>query len=126
MLLSDAASFAGFVIDAFAVFILVLWLWLLVTTASDLFGRRDVSDVGKFIWAVLLVGLPYVGTFAYILSEGAGMAERKRAQTEEMRDAVRQLVGFSAADELLKLDQLEAQNVISKEEHLMLRARLVG
>jgi hypothetical protein len=126
MLLSDASSFAGFLIAAVAVFLFVLWLWLLVTTAIDLFRRSDVSDVGKFLWAVILVGLPYVGTFAYILREGTGMAERKRVQAEELRDALRLLVGFSPADELLKLDRLKAQNVISKEEYLMLRSRLVG
>lgn len=126
MLLSNGSSFAGLLVNAVAVFIVVLWVWLLVTTASDLLRRRDLSDAGKFLWAVLLVGLPYVGTFAYILSEGAGMAERKTAQTEEMRDAVRQFVGFSTVDELLKLDRLKAQNVISNEEYLMLRSRLVG
>jgi hypothetical protein len=126
MLLSDATSFAGFLVNAVAVFVIVLWLWLLVTTAIDLFGRGDVSDVGKFLWAASLIGLPYIGTFAYILREGDGMAERKRAQSEETRDALRQLVGFCPADELLKLDQLKAQNVISKEEYLMLRSRLVG
>ena len=126
MLLSDGTSFAGFLIDVVGVFILVLWLWLLVMTANDLFRRRDVSEVGKFLWAVILIGLPYVGTFAYILCEGAGMAERKTAQAEEMRDAVRQFVGVSLADELLKLDRLKAQNVISNEEYLMLRSRLVG
>ncbi|GEP58215.1 hypothetical protein RSO01_53810 [Reyranella soli] len=126
MLLSNGGSFAGLLVNAVAAFIFVLWLWLLVITASDLFRRRDMSGAGKFLWVVLLVGLPYVGTFAYILSEGAGMAERKTAQTEEMRDAVRQFVGFSTVDELLKLDRLKAQNVISNEEYLMLRSRLVG
>ncbi|MBI2736844.1 MAG: PLDc N-terminal domain-containing protein [Rhodospirillales bacterium] len=126
MLLSDGTSFASFLIEIVGVFILVLWLWLLVMTTSDLFRRRDVSEVGKFLWAVLLIGLPYVGTFAYILREGAGMADRKKAQTEEMHDAVRQFVGSSPADELLKLDRLKAENVISNEEYLMLRSRLVG
>lgn len=125
MLLSDGTSFASFLIDVVGVFIFVLWLWLLVMTTSDLFRRRDVSDVGKFLWAVILIVLPYVGTFAYILREGAGMAERKKEQTEEMHDALRQFVGVSPADELLKLDRLKAQNVISNDEYLMLRSRLV-
>ena len=126
MLLSDSTSFAGFLINIVAVFSFALWMWLLVMMASDLFRRSDVSDVGKFLWAVLLVGLPYVGTFAYILSAGVGMAERKRAEAEETRDALRQLAGFSPADELHKLDRLQAENVISREEYLMLRSRLVG
>lgn len=126
MLLSNDGSFGGFLVDAVAVFIIVLWLWLLVMTMTDLLRRRDVSEVGKFLWTALLIGLPYAGTFAYILREGAGMAERKRAQTEEMRDALRLFVGVSPADELLKLGQLRAKNVISNEEYLMLRNRLVG
>lgn len=126
MLLPDDTSFASFLVDIAGVFIFVLWLWLLVMTTSDLFRRRDVSEVGKFLWAVVLIGLPYLGTFAYILREGAGMADRKKAEAEEMHDAVRQFVGISPADELLKLDRLKAQNVISDEEYLILRSRLVG
>lgn len=126
MLLSDSTSFAGFLIDIVGIFFFVLWLWLVVVTTNDLFRRRDVSDLGKFLWAVILIGLPYVGIFAYILREGAGMADRKKAQAEEMHDALRQFVGISPADELLKLNRLKAQNVISNEEYLMLRSRLVG
>ena len=126
MLLSVDSSFADFLLHAVAVFVLVLWLWLLVMTTSDLFRRRDISDVSKFLWTVVLIALPYVGTFAYIMREGAGMAERKSAQADEMRDALRQFVGFSPADELLKLDQLKAHNIISNDEYLMLRSRLVG
>lgn len=126
MLLSDGTSFASFLIDVVGVFIFVLWLWLLIVTANDLFRRRDVSDLGKFLWAVILLGLPYLGTFAYILCEGSGMADRKKAQAEEMHDALREFVGVSPADELQKLDRLKAQNVISNDEYLMLRSRLVG
>jgi len=126
MLLSEERSFGTFLIDGVAVFIVVLWLWLLVVTTTDLMRRRDLSEFGKFLWAVLLVGLPYVGTFAYILREGSGMAERKKMQAEELRDALRQLVGFGPAGELLKLNELKEHNVISREEYLMLRSRLVG
>lgn len=126
MLLSDGTSFASFLIDVVGVFIFVLWLWLLIVTASNLFRRRDVSDLGKFLWAVVLLGLPYLGTFAYILREGSGMADRKKAQAEEMHEALREFVGVSPTDELQKLDRLKAQNVISNDEYLMLRSRLVG
>jgi hypothetical protein len=38
---------------------------------------------------------------------------------------LRQAVGFSAADELVKLDRLISENSISKEEYARLRARLL-
>ena len=120
------SPFANFVADAFAVFMFILWFWLFITAASDLFRRKDISGFGKVLWVILLIVLPYVGIFAYILTQGGGMAERNRAQSRQVRDELRQTVGFSVADELTKLDQLKAKNSISEEEYLRLRGRLVA
>jgi hypothetical protein len=125
MLFPDDSTFGAFLANAFAVFAFVLWLWLFITTASDLFRRDDVSGLGKFLWAILLIALPYVGVFTYILTQSGGMAERRNAQANRARDELRDLIGFSAADEIVKLDRLRSQNVISEGEYLTLRARLV-
>jgi hypothetical protein len=53
------------------------------------------------------------------------MAERNRVQARQARDELRQAVGFSAADELMKLDRLASDNAISKEEYARMRARLL-
>jgi hypothetical protein len=53
------------------------------------------------------------------------MAERDQARAKQAREDLRQVVGFSAADELEKLDRLKAAGSISAEEHARLRARLV-
>jgi hypothetical protein len=125
MLVSGESAFATFLADAFAIFVLILWFWLFITTASDLFRRHDISGLGKVIWVILLIVLPYIGIFAYILTQGGGMAERNRTQARQARDELRQAVGFSAADELVKLDRLVSENSISKEEYARLRARLL-
>ncbi len=120
------SAFAVFVADAFAVFIFILWFWLFITTASDLFRRQDVSGFGKVIWIIMLIVLPYIGIFAYILTQGGGIAERNRAQASKARDELRQAVGYSVSDELTKLDQLRSKKSISDEEYVKLRARLVA
>lgn len=120
------SPFANFVADAFAVFMFLLWFWLFITTASDLFRRRDISGFGKVLWVILLIVLPYIGIFAYILTQGGSMAERNRAQARQVRDELRETIGFSVADELTKLDQLKAKSAISEEEYLKLRGRLVA
>jgi hypothetical protein len=120
------SGFTNFVADAFAVFMFLLWFWLFITAASDLFRRRDISGFGKVLWVILLIVLPYIGIFAYILTQGGGMAERNRAQARQVRDELRETVGFSVADELTKLDQMKAKNSISEEEYLRLRGRLVA
>jgi hypothetical protein len=125
MLFPGESTFAAFLANAFVVFAVVLWLWLFVTTASDLFRRRDVSDLAKFLWAVVLIVLPYAGVFTYILTQSSGMAVRRNAQANQARDELRDIVGFSAVDEIIKLDRLRAQNAISEGEYLTLRSRLV-
>jgi hypothetical protein len=125
MLFSAESSFANFIADAFAVFVFILWFWLFITAASDLFRRNDISGFGKVLWIILLIVLPYLGIFAYILTQGRGMAERNHAQARQARDELRQMVGFSPADELVKLERLVADKSISKEEYARLRARIV-
>ncbi len=125
MLFSGDSAFANFIADAFAIFVLILWFWLFITTASDLFRRHDISGLGKVVWVILLIALPYVGIFAYILTQGGGMAERNRIQARQARDELRQAVGFSAADELVKLDRLVSENSISQEEYARLRTRVL-
>ncbi len=125
MLFEGGFTFANFVADAFAVFIFILWLWLFVTVAGDLFRRKDVSGWGKVLWVIALIIAPYIGIFAYLITQHRGMAERNDARSQAMHDNLRQIVGFSAADEIEKLDRLKASGSLSAEEYTRLRARVV-
>jgi len=125
MLFSAESTFANFLADAFAILVFILWFWLFITAASDLFRRNDISGFGKVLWVILLIVLPYIGIFAYILTQGGGMTERNRARARQAREELRQMVGFSSADELVKLDRLVSEKSISKEEYARLRARIV-
>ena len=125
MFFSAESTFANFMADAFAIFILLLWFWLLITVASDLYRRRDISGLGKVVWTILLIVLPYIGVFAYIGTQGRRMAERNRIRARDVRDEVRQIVGFSAADELTKLKRLKSEKKISDLEYAHLRAGIL-
>ncbi len=125
MLFQGGFSFPNFVTDVFAVFVFVLWFWLLVTITSDLFRRSDVSGLAKIIWVILLIVLPYVGIFAYLLTQGRGMAERNNARARQAREELRQVVGFSVADEIEKLERLKKAGTISDQEYACLRAKVM-
>ncbi|MPZ35108.1 MAG: hypothetical protein GEV13_29735 [Rhodospirillales bacterium] len=125
MLFDGGFTFANFMANLFSIFLFILWLWLLMTVFGDLFRRHDVSGLGKVAWVILLIVLPYVGIFAYLLTQGRGMAERSREQAQRAQDQLRQAVGFSIADEIEKLDRLKSSKSISEEEYARLRARLV-
>ena len=126
MLFQGGFTFTNFITDAFAIFMFVLWFWLLITVSGDLFRRHDVSGLAKVLWVIAFILFSYIGVFAYVLTQGRGMAERNQARAKEARDELRQIVGFSAADEIAKLDRLKSAGSISAQEYSQLRAKLVG
>ncbi len=74
---------------------------------------------------IFLVLLPYLTVLAYLLTQSSSMAERQQAQAQKARDELRSIVGFSAADEIRKLDELKAKGSITEAEYGKLRARLI-
>ena len=37
------------------------WFWLLITVASDLFRRHNISGWIKAIWVIVFIVAPYIG-----------------------------------------------------------------
>src|SRR5215831_12262261 len=124
MLFRGGFTYTNFLADVFSVFIFVLWFWLLITVFGDLFRRRDVSGLGKAFWVIGLIVFPYLGVFIYLISQSRGMAERHNQRVEQARE-LRQIVGFSVADEIEKLERLKNSGAISSEEYTRLRARAI-
>jgi len=91
----------------------------------DLFRRSDVSGWGKAGWVIGWIVFPFIAVLAYLVFQGKGMAERNQQRAEQARDELRRVVGFSAADEIEKLDRLKKAGSLSDAEFTRLRARLV-
>ena len=125
MLFEGGFTFWNFLVDALAVFVFILWLWLLITVFGDLFRRHDISGWGKALWVLFVFVAPYIGVFVYLITQGRSMGERNAQQAQQARDELRRVVGFSAADEIEKLDRLKQAGSISDEEFARLRAKLV-
>lgn len=124
--LQEGFTYRNFLLDVLAIFVFIVWFWLLITVAADLFRRHDISGWIKAIWVISWVVFPYIAVLAYLIFQGRGMAERNVAQSQQARDELRRIVGFSAADEIDKLDRLKKAGSISPDEFTRLRARLVG
>ncbi|MER2510742.1 MAG: SHOCT domain-containing protein [Amaricoccus sp.] len=122
---TTAFTFWTFLLDVFSIFVFILWFWLIITIMIDLFRRHDISGFGKVIWVIFLVLLPFIGVFAYVLTQSAGMAERNQAQQKQAREELRGIVGFSVSDEIEKLAKLKASGGITEAEYSRLRAKLL-
>jgi len=121
----EGFTYRNFLMDMIAVFAFVVWFWLLVIIYGDLFRRHDMSGWGKALWVLALVLTSYLGIFAYLITQGRGMAERNAQQAQQARDELRHVVGYSAADEITKLDQLKKSGSITDDEFRRLRTNLI-
>jgi len=120
----EGFTYRNFLLDALTIFFLVVWFWLLIIVASDLFRRHDISGWVKAAWIIAWLVLPFV-LLAYLIFQGKGMAERNQQQAEQARDELRRVIGFSVSDEIEKLNRLKQAGSISDAEFTRLRARLV-
>jgi hypothetical protein len=118
-------TYSNFLMNMLAIFAFVVWFWLLVIIYGDLFRRHDISGWGKALWVIALVLTSYLGIFAYLITQGRSMAERSAQQQQQARDELRRVIGYSAADEITKLDQLKKSGSITDDEFRRLRAKLV-
>src|SRR5215210_2929491 len=109
----------------------VIWFWLLIVVFGDLFSRHDISGWGKAAWILVLVLLPYLGVFIYLIAHGASMAERKAAQSQAARaefdDYVKTVAApGGAATEIDKAKQLLDSGAITQPEFDALKAKALA
>lgn len=121
----EGFTYRNFLLDVLTVFFFIVWFWLLITVASDLFRRHDISGWVKAIWVIGWILFPFIFMLAYLILQGRGMAERSAQQARQARDEIRSAIGFSAADEIDKLGRLKQAGLINDAEFTRLRARLV-
>ncbi len=113
-------------------FIWILWIILLFRVIADIFRSHDLGGWGKALWLILVVLVPFLGVFIYVIARGHGMAERDIQRAQQQEDAFRSYVqsaaapGAGTADELAKLAGLRDQGVITPAEFEAQKAKLLA
>src|SRR5262245_66384889 len=79
----EGFTYRNFLMDALAIFIFVIWFWLLITVFADLFRRHDASGWVKAAWIIFVILIPYFGVLIYLIVEHKGMTERSMAQAQQ-------------------------------------------
>ena len=49
-------------------FLWAAWIFVVIWVFIDNFRRRDHSGWAKALWAILIIFLPFIGVFAYIVA----------------------------------------------------------
>lgn len=113
-------------------FLFFMWIWLVISIFGDIIRSDDLGGVAKALWAALIVLLPYLGVFAYLIVRGGKMGERQlaaaRARDEAVAAYIRQTAGAgtSAARELATLAELHASGKLGDAEYIAAKAKVIN
>ena len=125
-----AYSFGDVMWTMFVFFCWILFFWLLFGVFGDLFSRHDVSGWGKAGWTLLVIILPFLGIFIYLITQGKGMGERAQqkaqAQQTQVDDYVRSVASGSATEEIAKGKELLESGAITQTEFDQLKAKALA
>jgi hypothetical protein len=121
-------TFGDVMWSMFVFFAWIIFFWLLFTVFGDLFSRHDIGGWEKAGWTALVLILPYLGIFIYLIANGKSMGERavQRAQTQQaqMDDYVRSVASSdTSADQIAKGKQLLDSGAITQAEFDQLKAK---
>lgn len=91
-----------------------------------------MGGVPKAIWAALIVFLPYLGVFAYLVVRGDRMGERQLASAKAQEQAVASYIrqtaggGSSAAEQLATLAELHGSGKLDDSEYALAKAKVIS
>jgi hypothetical protein len=114
-------------------FLWIMYIFLFFRVVMDIFRSGDLGGWGKAGWVVLVIVLPFLGIFIYLIARGTKMQDRdvKAAQKadSEFQDYVRKTAGTSGGgdnvSQLAKLADLKRNGDLSQEEYDQAKARLL-
>jgi hypothetical protein len=126
-----AYSFGQVMWSMFVFFMWILWFWLLFTVFGDLFSRHDIGGWAKAGWTVLVIILPFLGVFIYLIAEGKSMGERAQARAQaqqaEVDDYVRTVASTdSPTAEIARGKELLDRGAISQEEFDQIKTKALA
>jgi hypothetical protein len=112
-------------------FLFILWIWLVIVVFGDIFRSDDLSGWGKVGWTVLIILLPYLGVFVYLIARGRRMGEHAANEAQRRDDAMRRYVRDAAgtpstAEEISRLADLQRSGQISEQEFKLAKAKILA
>ena len=118
----------------FWLYLVVLWIWLVISIFVDIFRSPDLGGWGKAGWCLVVIIIPLLGALLYVIVRGKSMGERSIKQAEQQQQSatdayIRQAAGRGAggtAAELEKLSELREKGVLTDDEFHAQKTKLLA
>lgn len=111
------------------IFFLIIWIWIFIAIVVDLFRDHELGGVPKALWLLVLIVIPFLSAFIYLIARGGGMRERAMKEAADMQQAQEKYireVASSPADELAKLHELKEKGALTDAEYEAAKAKIVS
>ncbi len=117
---------------SFWFFIMISAIMIWFRCIMDLFSDNTLSGWGKFGWSLLLIFIPWLGAFIYLIARGKSMNERqlaKMADAQASQEKYIQSVAAktsSPAEQIASAKSLLDSGAISQAEFDALKAKALA
>jgi hypothetical protein len=82
MVIASSYPFFGVLWSMLVFFLWISWFVMLFHVIGDVFRRDDASGWKKTGWLIFLCFVPFIGVFAYLITQSQDMTRRDAARTE--------------------------------------------
>jgi hypothetical protein len=126
-------SFWDVVLWCFWVYLFLAYLTALFAIVVDLFRDDSVGGFGKAVWMILLIFVPFLTAFVYLIARGRGMGQRAAARNDaakaQMDAYIRSAAGSSSSsptEEITRAAQLRDAGTITAEDYEAIKAKALA
>lgn len=124
-LLASDYPFLDVMWTIFIFFAWIIFIWLLIMVLADNFRRSDHSGWAKAGWTLFVIFLPVLGILVYMIARPK-LTEQDKQLMAQAEAQQKRVAGYSAADEIAKLQKLKDEGAISAEEFEQLKAQALA
>jgi hypothetical protein len=127
-------SLGDFLWSLLVIYFIFFYFMILFRILGDLFSDHELSGLGKTVWIIFLLLVPFIAIFVYLITRGKEMSERAIAQSQaadaQQQDYIRQVAGSSgggdAADQIARAQELLKSGAITQQEFDALKAKALA
>jgi len=112
------------------IFFMVCYFMVLFSVIIDLFRNDQMGGLGKAIWIILLILIPFLSLLIYVIVYHKGMTERNVKAAKQYEQAqteyIKSVAGTTPADQIAKAQELLSSGAISQAEFDSIKAKALA